>query len=363
MKNCLLIVLLFWGVSWLSSCKEPSTLPDDEPTPVVVPPTYSYEMVAIDDQLELLDQLDEMVAYMRTSEQPGVEINAAVLKSMFENTGGNASGNFPFSSDAQMKGLCQENALDMLEGYFGKFNSISSKVQTGSSGVAGWVVSSDSNRHRLFDINGFDYTQLIEKTLMGAVLYYQATEVQLGIEVLNADNEPRIDSATAMQHNWDVAYAYFGGSLNFPDDLETTRYWSFYTKILDEHLNCVEELGTALRMGREAINVERYDKRDEAIEETKVAWNKVCVGAAIHFLNVAINKMDDDFVRNNALSQAIAFVRNTQYNSASALTDSQRSEIETLIGSNLYESVSEDLVSARSILAESISAGSIESVL
>lgn len=64
-------------------------------------------------------------------------------------------------------------------------------------------------------VNGYDYSQLISKTAMGAVFYNQAVDNYLD-EKLAADNKPN-DKAykdgaayTGKEHVWDEAFGYFG---------------------------------------------------------------------------------------------------------------------------------------------------------
>ena len=67
------------------------------------------------------------------------------------------------------------------------------------------------------DDNGVDLTQMINKVLIGAVPYYQATGVYLG-GLLERDNgEPRSEgnASTAMEHAWDEAFGYFGAARDY----------------------------------------------------------------------------------------------------------------------------------------------------
>ena len=67
------------------------------------------------------------------------------------------------------------------------------------------------------DDNGVDLTQMINKVLIGAVPYYQATGVYLD-GLLDRDNsEARngTDPYTAMEHAWDEAFGYFGAARDY----------------------------------------------------------------------------------------------------------------------------------------------------
>ena len=67
------------------------------------------------------------------------------------------------------------------------------------------------------DDNGVDLTQMINKVLIGAVPYFQATGVYLD-GLLDQDNSlPRSEgnASTAMEHAWDEAFGYFGAARDY----------------------------------------------------------------------------------------------------------------------------------------------------
>lgn len=66
--------------------------------------------------------------------------------------------------------------------------------------------------------NGVDMSQMINKVLIGAVPYYQATGVYLDT-LLERDNSEAKDGSnpyTAMEHAWDEAFGYFGAARDYP---------------------------------------------------------------------------------------------------------------------------------------------------
>ena len=64
--------------------------------------------------------------------------------------------------------------------------------------------------------DGVDMSQMINKVLIGAVPYYQATGVYLG-GLLERDNSEGKDGKayTAMEHAWDEAFGYFGAARDY----------------------------------------------------------------------------------------------------------------------------------------------------
>lgn len=66
------------------------------------------------------------------------------------------------------------------------------------------------------DDDGVDLTQMINKVLIGAVPYYQATGVYLG-GLLEDENGSPVEgkSYTEMEHHWDEAFGYFGAARDY----------------------------------------------------------------------------------------------------------------------------------------------------
>ena len=155
-----------------------------------------------------------------------------------------------------------------------------------------------------------------------------------------------------MEHHWDEAYGYFGASNDFPEDVESIRFWAKYCNVVDPVLNTNELLGLALRKGRKAISEARYRERDEARQEVREAWELVCVGSALHYLNGSLDNMSDDLIRNHELSEAYAFIKCLFYNPSRQITQSQIDEVLGKIGLNFYDVTTSDLQSARDQLAE-----------
>ena len=65
--------------------------------------------------------------------------------------------------------------------------------------------------------DGVDMSQMINKVLIGAVPYYQATGVYLN-SLLERDNSEARDGSdpyTAMEHAWDEAFGYFGAARDY----------------------------------------------------------------------------------------------------------------------------------------------------
>lgn len=336
----------------LASCKKESEL---EPTifPATVPDTYDFENVSFSGQTDRLNQLGELIDYVETANEAGVTLDAQVMKDMFENTGENGGGHFSFSSSKQLKNKCFELDQTTMEGYFETVALISASTETGANGTAGRILSSDQSSSRLYDANGWEYEEFIEKSLMGAVFYYQALNTYLSDEGMDADNsEVTEGEGTEMQHHYDEAYGYLGVTTEFPVNMDDVKYWGKYAVSREDAIGSATKLSDAFRLGRTAIVLERYDERDEAIATIVHEWEQLCAAQAIHYLNEALSNMADDYQRNHVLSEAYAFANNLFYNPERTITDSQLAQVRTYIGTNFYEVTVDDLTAARDLLAE-----------
>lgn len=363
MKARIAGMIVALAASTLVGCKEDPIETEPDKT-VVVPSTYSFSNVNFSGQTERLDQLQELVAYIETANTPGVAIDAQTMRDMFANTDGNGGGNFSFSSTKDLKSKCFELSVARYEQIFDEAAIGSQSTQAASNGVAGVMFNADSTASRLYDANGFEYAELIEKGLMGAVFYYQATTIYMGDSKMDVDNTDVTEGeGTAMQHHWDEAYGYFGASVDFPNTTDDARFWAKYAVSRDGALNSIEELGTALRKGRAAIGKGNYEVRDEAINEARAAWEKLCAGLAIHYLNSAITKIGNDYDRNHALSEGVAFIDNLLYNEARTITQAEIDEVKAKIGDNFYEVTESDLTAARDQLATIFGLESIKTIL
>ncbi|MEX2595574.1 MAG: DUF4856 domain-containing protein [Salibacteraceae bacterium] len=342
-------VMLATVLATLQSCDKDPVEFSEPKTPV--PSTYSFDNVNYSGQTARLNQLEELSAYLKTANTSGVELDVEVIRAMFENSGGDGNGNFSFSSDKQLVDKCFQPHLDRFDDYFIQIAAASTSNEPASNGVAGVMV--DGDKSYLFDENGFEYTQLIEKGIMGAVFYYQATEVYLGSSKMNVDNETVEEGkGTAMEHHWDEAYGYLGVTNDFPENTEDIRFWGKYCVSRDGLLGTNEHLSGAFRAGRAAIVLDRYDERDSAIAEIRKSWEDVSAATAVHYLNEGLANMSNDLTRNHVLSEAYAFVGNLFYNPEKRITQSEIDQVLDLIGTNLYEVNADDLQEARDLLSD-----------
>ena len=325
-----------------------------------IPDTYTFENVSYDGQLQRLSQLQEMKSYLVTAENDGAILDANRLKAMFANDAANANWDRTYDASKQLKSKTFENEQAWYESLMDKVAIASqSAAQTAAEGQAGTAVSTDGAKRYLLDANGVELTQLIEKGLMGACFYYQATAVYFGDGKMDVDNETvEPGEGTAMEHHWDEAFGYFGVPTDFPVTTDGVVFWGKYSNGRDALLGTNTDMMEGFIKGRAAISNDDLETRDEAIEEVRATWEKVSAATAVHYLNAALANPDDVARRHHAISEAIAFTYSLQFNPIKAVSNTQVQDwIAQMAGSadvdqmNLYQVTDADLEAVRSAIS------------
>lgn len=340
-----IVPVAFLAVFFLYGCKKCK-----DPICFDVPTTYSFDNVSYSGQTERLNMMEEMTTYMKTANTSGVALDATKLKEMYANEG----GHFSFSSSKQLKSKTFSLDQGVFEGYMDAIALASQSTVAGSNGVAGVVESNDASKAYLFDENGIEYTQIIEKGLMGAVFYYQAMAVYLSDDRIGdaVDNENITPGeGTDMEHHWDEAFGYLGVPTDFPTNTNGVRFHGKYCNSRNGILSLSQPLMDAFILGRAAISNDDMDVKWEQVPIIRSNWEKVIAGTAIHYLNGGRDDIADDALRNHQLSEAIAFVSSLKYSPAKTITEAQIQDVLDLIGTNLYNVTASNLTEARDLLS------------
>ena len=283
-------------------------------------------------QNDRLDMVEEMKAVLRDGDRGNV-ISEQVLLAMFENTGDNGGGNFSFTSDRQLKNKVFAPDLDdrLFEDLFARAAAASVVGNGGgmaSNGTAGLIVRENSGNTVLVDENGREFTQFIEKGLMGSVMYNQIfnlylTDERTGDDVENvalADGK----NYTNMEHGWDEAFGYWNPPLDFTSPWPSERgsedrFWSHYSNTVDNvnngQLGTNAILMTAYREGRAAIVnndlATKNAQRDILLEHLEL----VAAATAVHYINDTLGALDEGKTGEafHVLSEAWAFTNALRY--------------------------------------------------
>ncbi|MDB0037878.1 DUF4856 domain-containing protein [bacterium] len=286
-----------------------------------IPSTYSFTnasgnpTVSYSGQTERLDQLSEMVVLMKTG--TSTVLDAQVVKDMFSNENGNGNGNFSFTSSKQLKNKCFTADQGLFETFMDALALASvDNASTAADGQAGTLSSGTSTY--LFDANGVEHVQVIEKGLMGAVFLNQALNSYFGAGKMDVDNTAAVDASagkyyTTMEHHFDEAFGYFGVDSNFPT-VVPGRFWGKYCNKQDALLNSNSDMMSNFLKGRAAITGKELADRDQAIAAIRNEWETISAYQAMAYIDGAIaNFGTDDAKFLHELSEAFAFAWNLRY--------------------------------------------------
>ncbi len=326
---------------------------------IETPATYAFtrdgaSTVSYSGQTDRLDQVEEIKAYLRSADAGSV-ISEQALLDMFENTGGNGGGNFSFTSDRQLKNKTFAPDLDdrLFETLFAEAAEASVAGNNGTvaqNGVAGLITRENNGNTILVDENGREFTQLIEKGLMGAVFYNQIynvylTDARIGNNIENVALEEG-ENYTPMEHHLDEAFGYWDPPLDFTSPWpgergEEDRFWSHYSNVVDNVQN--GQLGTneiimdAFLEARTAIVNNDLIGKDEQRDILYENLDLVAAAVAVHYINSTLEALGEGNTGEafHVLSEAWAFANALRYNPNRVLTLQEIEEImETDFGAN-----------------------------
>ena len=338
------------ALTWISCDNEPA---------FEVPDSYNFDNVDISVQTQTLGMLTELATYAKSANSPGITLNGNRLAAMYANQAPAAwAGNYDDNLQLRNQTFTVEQGL--FDNLLDELAGASQSSATAQPGTAGIATTNDGTKSYFVSASGVEYAQVIEKGLMGALLYYQGVNEFLGADRQNVDNETVVPGeGTAMEHAWDQAFGYWGVPRNFPADQDGLAFWGKYTNDRNPILGSNETLMNAFLRGRAAISNDALAERNSALETIRDEWELVSVATALHYLNQAIDKYDDVAVRLHALSEAAAFVYTLKFNTARGTSiDNIDQLLETIGGSrnfrqmNFYDVSAAELEAARDQLAD-----------
>lgn len=328
-----------------------SCVEDDAPRNEVInaPSTYVFERdgastVDYQGQTDRLNMLSEMKSYLVTGDK-GQALSLQKLLDIY------ANANSPFSSQdlnqattKQLENKTNAAQIDLFKGLMAKAAEVSQDVSANNTsaaeGIAGRVERGTTGNYVNVNEKGWEFTQLIEKGLLGAVFYDQIfnsylTDAKIGDAV---DNENLVEGKnyTTMEHHWDEAFGYWGVPTDFPkgDPVltpEYKRFWANYTDGRDGLLNVNQPLMDAYILGRAAIVANDHTVKKDQVKVIIDLHELVSAATAVHYINDAMDYLSSDDQGNlfHSMSEAYAFISALQYSPSKKITQSNIIEILT----------------------------------
>lgn len=242
---------------------------------------------------------------------------------------------------------------------------------------------------------GLDLSQLVNKLLLGSVVYAQGTDKYLGITLDSDNSGPDSEGSTysTMEHVWDESFGYFGAPRDFANytdeeiadgtiykdangdgaiDFRSEYVFTFAGYAADRDvagsgIDFSGELFQAYLDGRTAIvNEASTEEIAAARDEAAQIFEKIVAANVIHYVNSTLSDMEEvtesqveennNAALNEHWAEAKGFAWALQYNDlpVSQVGDSELEELHDLLGSVPPYAVpgSEDAQQYRSDLQE-----------
>ncbi|MCW5907043.1 MAG: DUF4856 domain-containing protein [Chitinophagales bacterium] len=335
-KSVLYLLILGLAVS-IQSCKKDTNKYD-------IPTTYNFSNVDYSGQTYRLAMITALVNEVKKGNTAGTTLNAQLLKNMYANSGS------PFANDTlntcgkQLKDKTFATDQSVLEAIFDEAATTSAANANATNGTAGIITN--GTKSYLVDASGIEYKEAVEKTLQGALIYYQITAVYL--------SEDKIGKQVALadrQHHWDEAFGYFGVPIDYPTNTTGLQHVGKYANDRNALLGNATAVMNAFLKGRAAINNDDNNTVTEQVAIIRENVEKGVAATAVHYINGALANVSDAPTFHHNMSEGYFLVKSLKYNPAKKITDTQIQTLLNYFGTNFYTVSTTDLQAAKNLLS------------
>jgi hypothetical protein len=360
-RSFTILSLISAALLFATSCKKSSNIPVPSYT---VPTTYNFANVNYSDASIRLSMANEMAVLMASATTGPVD--GQRLLNMFTNT------NSPFASAAsntsglQLKDQCFSQLQTDIPNFIDSIVMVSNSKQPASRGVAG-IGASSVTPTSLYPqtATGVNYAQVFKKSIMGGLICYEIVNNYMvnGISS-SVDNSTVVTgSGTAMEHNWDLAFGYWGVPINFPTNKTGVLFWGSYTTQIDSGYHANMILMNAFLKGRAAIANKDMPTTQAQATIIMQTFEKATGAAALQEINEIKEALTDNVKRNSALSECYGFVNSLKYNPARKITDAQINNILALFPKNFWDLTPTDIDNIQNAIATQYGFQSVKDIL
>ena len=344
-------------------CKDSSNTVDPVPT-YTVPTSYTFANANFADATTRLGMVTEMSNFMKNA-TTGV-LDGQKLKDMFSNV------NAPFTTAAyntsglQIKDQCFSLLQTDVISYIDSLTKVSKSTLPASRGVAG-VGASSANAASKYALTatGVNYAQVFNKSIMGGLITYQIVNNYMdGGIASTVDNSTVIPgSGTAMEHNWDLAFGYWGVPVDFPTNKTGAKLWGSYSTQVDSGYHANRILIDAFLKGRAAISNKDNATKVEQATIIMQTFERLTGAAALQEIKEVKESLNDNILRNSRLSECYGFINSLRYNPKRKITDAQINAILALFPKNFYDLTLTDVNNIRDAVAKQYDFDSVKDIL
>lgn len=310
MLNHFLFAVVFTGLVLCSSCSP--TGDDPVPpgkSPLVVPAVYDSSLFrnATTEQAALLSRFKTLVDELKKGRNPANTLSGENMASLF--TGG-SPGLYPATMSGFRDFVTGGNGSWLYEAARASGRTWSPASPPADGSVQGGVYGTGTSAY-LFDENGVEAEQLVEKGLFGALLFYQVNQIF---------NQPSLTPADV-----DKALCLTGSNPSFPNTSNAAKaarpdvFFSVYLARRDKNdgngyysqfKNGFIKLQAAVKAG-DAYKAEQA----EAIATIRNAMERANAATIINYCHTAISTLSQTNVTDNqkaaslhAIGEAIGFL-------------------------------------------------------
>jgi hypothetical protein len=361
-KTLTVLSLISATLIMMAGCKKTHNI-DIAPT-YPIPTTYNFTNVNFSDATTRLGMATEMGNLMNTA-TTGV-VDGARLNAMFTNTGSPFATAAYNTSGIQVEDQCIAQLQTDVKNMIDSIVMVSKSTQPASRGVAGIGASSVTPATKYPQTaTGVNYAQVFKKSIMGGLICYEIVNNYMvnGISS-SVDNTTVVPgTGTAMEHNWDLAFGYWGVPINFPTNKTGAAFWGSYTTQIDSGFHANSILMNAFLTGRAAIaNKDAFTTQAQAtiIMQT---FERMTGAAALQEINEIKEALTDNVKRNSALSECYGFVNSLKYNPKRKITDAQIDAILALFPKNFWDLTPADIDNIQNAIATQYNFQSVKDIL
>jgi hypothetical protein len=183
--------------------------------------------------------------------------------------------------------------------------------RTAADGTSGVAVNGTSKY--LVDEKGIEYGQLIQKALIGAVMFDQISNIYLGDDKQYEANNTSLVTGknyTTIEHYWDEAYGYLSKNAVYPDPVKSNeRFLGAYARQYKDST----AIFLAFLKGRAGATNKDKAMMDQQRVQIQSMLENVIAALTISYLNKTKTSATSPAAAMHAMSEGLGFLYSLRY--------------------------------------------------